>query len=139
MPTVTEMATQQGSGTGPTASRQPVQSAAPGAQQTSPYRVLEAARESYWLRDYATAEKQYNDLINMQPDNPDWYGELGNMYFSEGEWDKASSAYYEAGVRLLKQGMISETKQLVEVIRGLKGSQAADLEQKIKEASASAP
>jgi len=118
--------------------QEPGQAGAPGAQ-TSAYRVLEAARESYWLRDYATAEKQYNDLISMDPDNPDWYGELGNMYFSQGEWDKASAAYYEAGVRLVKQGMSTEAEQLVEVIRGLKGTQASDLEEKIKAASASTP
>jgi hypothetical protein len=125
-------------GAAPVPAQQPGPSGMPGGK-SSPYQVLEAARESYWLRDYATAEKQYNDLISMDPDNPDGYGELGNMYFSQGEWGKASAAYYEAGVRLLQQGMITEAQQLVEVIRGLKGTQADALEEKVKESSASAP
>lgn len=106
--------------------------------KVSTYQVLAAAREAFWLRDYVVAERHYNELISLDPANPDGYGELGNMYFSQGEWEKASVAYYEAGVRLLSEGMVSEAQQLVEVIRGLNGTQADDLEKEISQAASSA-
>lgn len=118
--------------------------AAPGvaphaAAAPTPYQVLAAAREAYWLRDYAVAEQKYQALIALDPDNPDGYGELGNMYFSQGDWEKASAAYYEAGTRLTAQGMHDRARQLVEVIRGLNGEQADDLEQQISAAESAAP
>ena len=116
----------------PAAVTEPAEEAASTAPDTTPYRVLAAAREAYWLRDYGRAEKMYQDLIAMEPDNPDGYGELGNMYFSQGNWEGASAAYYDAGTRLADQGFLSEARQLVDVIRGLKGTQADSLEQKIQ-------
>jgi hypothetical protein len=107
---------------------------APAAAVGSSYQVLAAAREAYWLRDYALAEQKYQDLIALEPGNPDGYGELGNMYFSQGNWEQAAAAYYEAGVRLVDQGLVREARQLVEVIRGLNGSQADALEQKTRSA-----
>lgn len=111
----------------------------PAAPVSTPYQVLAAAREAYWLRDYAVAEQKYQALIALDPDNPDGYGELGNMYFSQGDWEKASAAYFEAGTRLTSQGMYDRARQLVEVIRGLNGGQADDLETQIKSAESDAP
>jgi hypothetical protein len=105
--------------------------------RVSPYQILASAREAFWLRDYVAAEQQYKELISQNPDNPDGYGELGNMYFSQGEWDKACAAYFDAGVHLLDQGMVSEAQQMVEVIRGLNGTQADELAQKINAVASS--
>lgn len=105
--------------------------------KASSYQILATAREAFWLRDYAAAEQQYKQLISLDPANPDGYGELGNMYFSQGEWEKAAAAYFDAGVHLLDQGMVSEAQQLVEVIRGLNGTQADELEQKINDVASS--
>jgi tetratricopeptide (TPR) repeat protein len=128
----------------PAASSPPQETAtAPGAAGTAPpvtpYRLLAAAREAYWLRDYAAAEQKYQEMIAIDPDNPDGYGELGNMYFSQGDWDKASASYYEAGTRLAAQGRYDRARQLVEVIRGLNGGQAGDLEQQIDAAESATP
>ena len=92
---------------------------------------LAAAREAYWLRDYATAEEKYLAMIKLDPDNPDGHGELGNMYFSQGKWDLAAAAYFEAGKRMADEGLLPEARELVDVIKGLQGSQAAELEQYI--------
>jgi tetratricopeptide (TPR) repeat protein len=81
------------------------------------------------------AETHYQQLIQMEPDNPDGYGELGNMYFAQGQWEQAAAAYYEAGVRLLETGMVAEARQMVDVIRGLNGAQADDLQERINAAS----
>jgi hypothetical protein len=110
----------------------PVATAAPAAREAvSPYRLLAAAREAYWLRDYATAEQKYQAMIELDPDNPDGYGELGNMYFSQGKWDLASASYFEAGKRLADEGLLTEAYQLVDVLKGLQGPQAGELEEYI--------
>jgi len=101
----------------------------------TPYEVMAKARESYWLRDFDAAEQHYRKLTQIDPDNPDGYGEMGNMYFSQGKWDEAAAAFYEAGTRLLKSGHFVQARQLVEVIRGLNGPQADDLEAQVVAAS----
>ncbi len=110
----------------------PLAAAAPAVDEAvSTYRLLAAAREAYWLRDYATAEQKYQAMIELDPNNPDGYGELGNMYFSQGKWDLASAAYFEAGKRLADEGLLTEAQQLVDVLKGLQGPQADDLAQYI--------
>jgi len=130
---------------------EPVESAAPMAESIadgetaqveadeapSYYQLLASAREAYWLRDYQTAEDFYRKMIVDDPDNPDGYGELANMYFSQGNWDLASLAYYEAGLRLVKSGLLAQARGLVEVIRGLNGPQADALDQEIQAARGS--
>jgi hypothetical protein len=101
----------------------------------SAYAILAAAREAYWLHNLEMAETYYQQLIQLEPDNPDGYGELGNMYFAQGQWEQAATAYYEAGVRLLEAGMLVQARQMVNVIRGLNGVQADELEKQINAAS----
>jgi tetratricopeptide (TPR) repeat protein len=97
----------------------------------NPYRLLAAAREAFWKRDYARAETSYRELIALEPDNPDGYGELGNMYFAQGKWEQAAEAYYDAGTRLVVQNRIQQAEVLVQVIRGLNGDQADALAEQI--------
>ncbi len=101
------------------------------ATSEKPYEVMAKAREAFWLRDFELAEQQYRKLTQLEPDNPDGYGELGNMYFSQGKWDESAAAYYQAGTRLLNEGLVQEARQMVDVIRGLNGAQADDLEAQI--------
>jgi tetratricopeptide (TPR) repeat protein len=103
-----------------------------------PNELLAAAREAFWLHKYEDAEKNYRALTELEPQNPDGYGELGNMYFSQGRWEEAAAAYYEAGVRLVREGRLEPARELVNVIRGLNGKQADDLEKLISSASGSA-
>lgn len=100
---------------------------APTLDMTRPYHVLAAAREAYWMHDHEKAESLYRRLIDLEPENPDGYGELGNLYFSQGKWDDAASAYFEAGSRLARTGHMMEAQNLLEVVRGLNGSQADEL------------
>jgi hypothetical protein len=95
---------------------------------TSVYKALAKAREAYWTHDYPLAESSYRKMIELSPDSPDGYGELGNMYFAQGMRDKASSEYYEAGLRLVDVGRIQKAWDLVGVIKGLDGQQADKLE-----------
>ncbi|NNG13176.1 MAG: hypothetical protein HKM88_08010 [Halobacteria archaeon] len=108
------------------------------ATGTHPYQLLASAREAYWLHDYDRAESIYRELTVLEPDNPDWYGELGNMFFSLGKWDESASAYFEAGTRLVRAGRLARASELVNVIRGLDGSQAQELEKIIHDVDESA-
>jgi len=101
--------------------------AKPDLDMTRPYHVLAAAREAYWLHDHQEAESLYRQLIALDPDNPDGYGELGNLYFTQGKWEEAASAYFEAGSRLARSGHIMEAENLLDVIRGLESPRANEL------------
>ena len=92
-----------------------------------PYHVLAAAREAYWLRNLEEAEALYRQLIALEPENPDGYGELGNLFFTQGRWEDAATAYFDAGSRLARSGNIMEAENMLEVIRGLNSSQADEL------------
>ena len=105
------------------------------ASTETPYEVMAKARESFWLRDFDAAEQHYQNLTQIDPDNPDGYGEMGNMYFSLGRWDEAAASYYEAGTRLLNEGRVVQARQLVEVIRGLNSPRADELDAQVVAAS----
>ncbi len=114
-------------------------SAAPSPRSSTtevkPYELLAAAREAFWLHNYDDAEKNYRALTELEPQNPDGYGELGNMYFSQGRWEDAAAAYYEAGTRLISEGRLESARELVNVIRGLNGQQADELDKLITSAA----
>jgi hypothetical protein len=95
--------------------------------EVKPYELLAAAREAFWLHNYDDAEKNYRALTELEPQNPDGFGELGNMYFSQGRWEEAAAAYFEAGTRLISEGRLDPARELVNVIRGLNGQQADEL------------
>jgi hypothetical protein len=103
--------------------------------EVKPYELLAAAREAFWLHNYDDAEKNYRALTELEPQNPDGFGELGNMYFSQGRWEEAAAAYYEAGTRLISEGRLDPARELVNVIRGLNGQQADELNKLITSAT----
>jgi tetratricopeptide (TPR) repeat protein len=96
--------------------------------------LISSAREAFWRRDIESAEKNYRALIDLQAENPDPYGELGNVFYSAGQWDKAAEAYYEAGVRLIKLEQYGQTMHLVSVLRGLNADRAGKLDKSLREA-----
>jgi tetratricopeptide (TPR) repeat protein len=50
--------------------------------------------------DLKAGEASYRDLIDRYPDNPEPYGELGNLYLQLQDQDKAAEAYLQAGLRI---------------------------------------
>jgi Flp pilus assembly protein TadD len=108
-----------------------VAATSPPVETATPYQLLAAAREAFWMHDYAGAEASYRKLIALEPDNPDGYGELGNMYFTQGNWEQAAATYFDAGKNLVNEGRIRQADVLVNVIRGLNGPQADELAQLI--------
>jgi len=97
--------------------------------------VLNAARKLFWSGDLQASEKLYLDLANRNEANADTYGELGNVYYTQGKWKQAGEAYYEAALRLLPQKNNTQVNDrlsyLLRVIEGLDTESAEKLKSKI--------
>lgn len=94
--------------------------------------LLQQARQAYWARNFDAAVTAYQKLLEADPENPDLYGELGNVYYSMGEWQKAGQAYYEAAQRLLARGQTQQLGYLLHVIEGLDRELADKLRKQIE-------
>lgn len=77
------------------------------------------ARAAFWAGDYDRAIILYRELVNDFDRNPDLYGEMGNVYYAQGQWREAAQAYYEAAERLLHRGQTSRAAHLNRLIRNL--------------------
>lgn len=91
------------------------------------------AREAFWHRDLAKAEQLYGDLAGKQSDNPDIWGELGNVYLAQNKVKEAADAYYKAAEILIEEGRLRQVGQLMGVIQMAEPAKAQALDQKIRE------
>jgi len=91
--------------------------------------LLINARNAFNHGKVAQSEKFYIELTQLDNDNPDIFGELGNVYYSQGKWDKAGQAYYEAAVRLITEKNYNQVAYLQRVIKGLNTEHAEKLAQ----------
>ena len=107
---------------------------APESAPVDAKEILFMARQSFWNGNAHDSEKLYLDLVKVDDSDPDAYGELGNVYYTQGKWKQAAEAYYEAAVRLLatKEDKIDErVSYLLRVIQGLDTESAEKLKNKI--------
>lgn len=93
--------------------------------------MLFKARQTFWNGKPDVSEKLYLDLAVRADDDPDIYGELGNVYYSQGKWKRAGEAYYEAAVRLLALKQSHQVNYLLMIIQGLDTESADKLRHKI--------
>ena len=91
--------------------------------------LLINARNAFNQGAVIKSEKFYLELTQLDNDNPDIFGELGNVYYSQGKWDEAGQAYYEAAVRLITEGNYNQVAYLQRVITGLNTEHAEKLAQ----------
>lgn len=91
--------------------------------------LLISARNAFNKGAVSESEKLYIELTQLDNDNPDTFGELGNVYYSQGKWDEAGQAYYEAAVRLITEGNYNQVVYLQRVIKGLNTEHAEKLSQ----------
>jgi tetratricopeptide (TPR) repeat protein len=75
--------------------------------------LLFDARQAFWAKDYQTAIDRYQQLINRDSENPDYYGELGNVYYALNDSNKASELYFRTAQLLLHQGQRDAAAQLL--------------------------
>jgi len=95
-----------------------------------PKEILNKARQAYWDGQINIAEEYYVQLSHNNP-TANVYGELGNIYYMQGKWKKAGSAYYEAAIRLIDQKQYAQVNYLLRVIQGLNPDVARKLQQKM--------
>jgi len=94
--------------------------------------ILLKARQMFWNGNPQGSEKLYLDLMTISDDDPDVYGELGNVYYAQGKWTQAGKAYYEAAIRLLELKKNDQVSYLLRVIQGLDSESANKLRDRLK-------
>lgn len=97
--------------------------------------LLFKARLAYWNGDLKTAENAYIQLTEMVNDDPNAYGELGNLYYMQAKWKKASDAYYQAAIKLSKTNNADQAQHLLRIIRGLDTETADKLQAELNHTS----
>jgi tetratricopeptide (TPR) repeat protein len=93
--------------------------------------MLAQARTAAREGRHEQAEHGYLAIIQRYPDSYDAFGELGDLYYTQGRRDEAASSYYQAALRLLEAGYVREAEHLQEVIRPLSQTLATSLETKL--------
>ena len=93
--------------------------------------LLINARNAFIQGEIIKSEKFYLELTQLDNDNPDIFGELGNVYYSQGKWSKAGQAYYDAAERLISDGNYEQVTYLQQVINGLSPEYAEKLSQRM--------
>jgi len=91
--------------------------------------LINQARLLHLTGNTSNAIDLYRELAQLYPDDPNVYGELGNVFYLKGDWEQASQAYYEAALRLQKLRMTEQIHYLYLVIHGLN----PDIAEKLRE------
>jgi len=111
-----------------TVSKEPVNDRTSGTP-TVEFNLLARARNAFWRGQLDEAVSSYQELVNTNPADPNAYGELGNVYYAMGNWEKAGDAYYEAAKRLIKRNQTEQLEYLLRVLHGLNEEKAKKLMQ----------
>ena len=107
---------------------EPTKKQEPEPAAPEPMELLSSARQAFWARDYEAAERDYRALLALDGGNPDYHGELGNLFFSSGQWDKAAEAYGSAVELLLADGRYDRAANLIRIVQGLDPDRARELQ-----------
>ena len=86
------------------------------------------ARKSFYQKKYDLSVQSYQAIIAATKDNFDAYGELGNVYFSQGKKPQAADAYLSAATILLTKGNNQRAQSLLRVLQQLDTSKANQLQ-----------
>jgi len=81
--------------------------------------TLQDARAAFWSRDLVRAEGLYLQLTIADAQNPDAWGELGNLYYLQAKWQQAAQAYTQAALQLIDKGDFRQAMFLQFIVRGL--------------------
>ena len=97
------------------------------AVATSHAELIGQARQAFQSGDSNKAISLYQELADLNPEDPNVYGEMGNVLYAQGKWKEAGKAYYEAAIRLKIQGRMGQVQYLYRVIQGLDQASAEKL------------
>lgn len=101
------------------------------AASASHSELIDQARLAFNSGNADKAISLYKELSELNPDDPNAYGELGNVYYAQGKWQLAGQAFYEAAIRLLRQGQHGQVQYLHRVIQGLDKESADKLAEQL--------
>ena len=114
--------------------------AAPAASADAPATVpanledgLADARAKYWQNDIPGAIAAYRALLEEYPDNETLHGELGNIYFLNGQRVEAATQYEAAAMAALKAGHRQQAQALLGVLGSLDRSAAERVQAALEE------
>ncbi len=93
--------------------------------------LLRSARSAFHKGKLDVSIEKYTELIELENDEADFYGELGNVYYAMGKWAKAGVAYYEAVTRLIEEKKFAQVAYLQRVIQGLDVERAKKLAEQL--------
>lgn len=82
--------------------------------------LIQKARKAYWNDQLQQARDYYQQYIQRFPENPDGYGELGNLLSTLGELDLAASHYQKAAELMKKQGREEQAEKLYQVLESIR-------------------
>jgi tetratricopeptide (TPR) repeat protein len=94
-----------------------------------------SAREEYHRGNAELSIRNYKEVIAISMDNYDAYGEMGNVYLSQGNRKEAANAYFEAAAILVKLGETRRASSLLPMLGRLDRAKAEELNQLIRGAS----
>ena len=72
---------------------------------------MRAAREAFWSNDFARSEGFYQDLLSRTND-PEYKGELANVYWKQGKSAEAINLYAEIAPWLREQNRMVELSNM---------------------------
>lgn len=101
------------------------------SQEQQYFSIINNARHAFWQGNYKESVTLYEQAILHLPARVDAYGELGNVYYAMGEWDRSGENLYLAALRLIESGEIEAARYLSSVIKGLKPERAKELDKKL--------
>lgn len=97
------------------------------APSEPPLAVWRAARAAVWQGELDTAVARYRQLITLQPDNFDAYGEMGNVLLAQSDAVAAMEAYISASRLIRKAGHTEMAYRLASVVAAMDEEQGRAL------------
>lgn len=77
---------------------------------------VQRARRAFWNGDFEASEAAYMDVVTAFPDDPEAFGELGNLYEAMGKAELARDAFFAAGVRLKNRGNDEKLRKVIDLL-----------------------
>jgi hypothetical protein len=91
--------------------------------------LLYKARKAFWDKEFQKSISLYKDLINQHKHNPDYLGEMGNVYYAMNDFEHASQVFYQTARVLVEKGQYEQAWQLVSPVTAMNRELGEDLRQ----------
>jgi tetratricopeptide (TPR) repeat protein len=101
----------------PRAAQPAAPTATPKSDDASGTAYLDAARRAFEAGDIEWTLHYYNIYLKNHKNDADAWGELGNVYFSQGMMSESARSYYNSANILIDQGETSRAEELLPAIQ----------------------